>query len=90
MCNAQTALAIWFAPCGAAVRLPQAGAARTRCSNGGRLKEKFAALSGRMNKTKSAVAIARRLVGLMLVLAKRRQFYARHPPGGPGEKIWLL
>jgi hypothetical protein len=34
------------------------------------------ALSGRMSKTKSAVAIARRMVALMWVLAKRRQRYA--------------
>jgi hypothetical protein len=41
--------------------------------DGGRLKAKFAALSRRMSKTKSAVAIARRMVRLMWVLAKRRQ-----------------
>jgi transposase len=48
----------------------------SRSTGGGRLKEKFMALSGRMNKTKSAVAIARRMVVLMWVLAKRRQTYA--------------
>jgi hypothetical protein len=34
------------------------------------------ALSGRMGKTRSAVAITRRMVGLMWVLAKRRELYA--------------
>jgi hypothetical protein len=48
----------------------------SRSCGGGRLKEKFMALSGRMSKTKSAVAIARRIVGLMWVLAKCRELYA--------------
>jgi transposase len=54
----------------------QSAWALSRSSGGGRLKEKFLALSGRMSKTKSAVAIARRMVVLMWVLAKRRQRYA--------------
>ena len=54
----------------------QSAWAVSRSSSGGRLKEKFQALSGRMSKTKSAVAIARRMVVLMWVLAKRRQMYA--------------
>jgi transposase len=48
----------------------------SRSGSGGRLKEKFMALSGRMSKTKSAVAIVRRMVVLMWVLARRRQMYA--------------
>ena len=53
--------------------------ALSRSSGGGRLKAKFLALSGRMSKTKSAVAIARRMVVLMWVLVKRRQVYADIP-----------
>jgi transposase len=54
----------------------QSAWAVSRSGSGGRLKEKFMALSGRMSKTKSAVAIARRMVVLMWVLARRRQMYA--------------
>ena len=54
----------------------QSAWALSRSSCGGQLKAKFLALSGRMSKTKSAVAIARRIVVLMWVLAKRRQMYA--------------
>jgi hypothetical protein len=48
----------------------------SRSRGEGRLKEKFIALSGRMSKTKSAAAIARRIVVLLWTLAKRRQMYA--------------
>jgi hypothetical protein len=41
-----------------------------------RLKEKFMALSGRMSKTKNAVAIGQRMVELMRVLAKQSRLYA--------------
>jgi hypothetical protein len=54
----------------------QSAWAVSRSRGGGRLKEKFTALSGRMSKTKSAVAIARRIVVLMWTLVKRRQMYA--------------
>ncbi|GMO49274.1 MAG: hypothetical protein Pg6C_11880 [Treponemataceae bacterium] len=54
----------------AAVRL-----ALARSSGGGSLKAKFAALSPRTGKTKSAAAIARRMIVLMRVLAKRRELY---------------
>jgi hypothetical protein len=52
------------------------------------LKAKFVAFFGRMSKTKSAVAIARQLVGLMWVLAKRRQLYANVSAGELTRKFW--
>jgi hypothetical protein len=39
------------------------------------LGAKFQALKGRMNKRKSAVAIARKLVTLAWLLMKRREYY---------------
>jgi transposase len=47
-----------------------------RCKEGGRLKEKFFILSERKGKTKSAVALARRMVGLMWILVTRHEYYA--------------
>ncbi|ULQ58600.1 transposase [Brucepastera parasyntrophica] len=48
-----------------------------RCKEGGgRLQAKFFALNERMGKTKSAVAIARRMVTLMWILVRRKEFYA--------------
>lgn len=47
-----------------------------RCKEGGRLKEKFFLLSERRGKTRSAVALARRMVGLMWILVTRREYYA--------------
>jgi transposase len=49
--------------------------ALVRSRNGGRLREKYDELTGRMSKTKSAVAIARRMITLMWVLVTRREFY---------------
>jgi transposase len=46
-----------------------------RCSYGGPLAVKFHSLSGRMNRRKSAVAIARKLVTLAWLLMKRREYY---------------
>ena len=46
----------------------------SRCSYGGPLGAKFQALKGRMNKRKSAVAIARKLVTLAWLLMKRREY----------------
>ena len=43
---------------------------------GGELRRKFLELSERKSKTKSAIAIARRIIGLMWILARRREFYA--------------
>ena len=48
----------------------------SRCSYGGPLGAKFHALKGRMNKRKSAVAIARKLVTLAWLLMKRRECYS--------------
>lgn len=50
-----------------------------RCKEGGRLKAKFFLLSERRGKTRSAVALARRMVGLMWILVTRREFYADAP-----------
>jgi transposase len=50
-----------------------------RCKEGGRLKEKFFLLSERKGKTKSAVALARRMVGLMWILVTRHELYADAP-----------
>lgn len=47
-----------------------------RCKEGGRLKEKFFLLSERRGRTRSAVALARRMVGLMWILVSRREYYA--------------
>jgi transposase len=47
----------------------------SRCSYGGPLLAKFQSLAGRMNKRKSAVAIARKLVTLAWLLMKRREYY---------------
>ena len=48
-----------------------------RCTeNGGRLREKLFLMRERIGKTKSAVAIARKMVTLMWVLVRRKEFYA--------------
>jgi hypothetical protein len=47
-----------------------------RAKEGGRLQAKFFLLRERMGAAKSAVAIARRLTGLLWILASRREFYA--------------
>jgi hypothetical protein len=47
-----------------------------RCKEGGRLKEKFFLLAERRGKTRSAVALARRMVGLMWILVTRHEYYA--------------
>ena len=48
----------------------------TQCkSGGGSLQEKFFMLNERMSKTKSAVAIARKMITLMWVLVKRKHLY---------------
>lgn len=47
-----------------------------RCKDGGRLQAKFFLLCERKGRTKSAVAIARRIVGLMWILVTRKEFYA--------------
>jgi transposase len=44
-------------------------------SGKGPLFEKFQELSGRMNKRKSAVAVARKMVCLAWLLMKRREYY---------------
>jgi transposase len=54
----------------------QAAWSLIRCKEGGRLKEKFFLLSERRGKTRSAVALARRMVGLMWILVTRREYYA--------------
>ena len=54
----------------------QAAWAASRSSCGGMLRRKFLELTERKSKTKSAVAIARRIIGLMWILATRREFYA--------------
>jgi transposase len=46
-----------------------------RCGYGGPLAAKFRSLAGRMNKRKSAVAVARKLVTLAWLLMKRREYY---------------
>ncbi len=56
--------------------IQQAAWALIRCKEGGRLKEKFFLLIERRGKTRSAVALARRMVGLMWILVTRREFYA--------------
>jgi transposase len=48
----------------------------TQNKEGGRLKAKYFNLAERMSNGKSAVAIARKLVGLMWTLVTRRQLYA--------------
>jgi hypothetical protein len=44
-------------------------------SGKGPLAAKFAELSGRMSKRKSAVAVARKMVVLAWLLMKRREYY---------------
>jgi hypothetical protein len=46
-----------------------------RSENGGRLQENYRELTARMSKTKSAVAIARRMITLLWVLVTRREYY---------------
>jgi transposase len=48
----------------------------SRCGYGGPLGAKFQALKDRMNKRKSAVAIARKLVTPAWLLMKRREYYS--------------
>jgi transposase len=47
----------------------------SRCSYGGSLRAKYESLTGRMNKGKSAVAVARKLVTLAWLLMRRREYY---------------
>ena len=54
----------------------QAAWSLIRCKEGGRLQAKFFLLSERRGKTRSAVALARRMVGLMWILVTRREYYA--------------
>jgi transposase len=65
----------------------QSAWAVSRSSGGGRLKAKYLALSERISKTKSAVAIARRMVSLMWILTKRRQLYADVSAGELARKF---
>jgi transposase len=65
----------------------QSAWAVSRSNSGGRLKAKFEALRGRMSKVKSAVAIARRMVSLMWVLARRRELYADASAGELARKF---
>jgi transposase len=58
----------------------QAAWAASRSSYGGALGRKFIELSERKGKTKSAIAIARRIIGLTWILARRREFYAGASP----------
>jgi transposase len=54
----------------------QAAWAAGRSASGGELRRKFIELPGRKGKTKSAIAIARRIIELMWILVVRREFYA--------------
>jgi transposase len=47
----------------------------SRCGYGGELRAKFESLKGRMNKRKSAVAVARKVVTLAWLLMERREYY---------------
>jgi transposase len=47
-----------------------------KARDGGRLQTKFFLMRERIGKTRSAVTIARRIVGLMWVLVRRRELYA--------------
>ncbi|GHV95202.1 IS110 family transposase [Spirochaetia bacterium] len=58
-----------------------------RCSYGGPLAAKFQSLAGRMNKQKSAVAVARKLVTLAWLLMKRREYYNGIDPNMLGKKL---
>lgn len=49
--------------------------AMTRSNYGGMLQVKFNSLAERMNRRKSAVAIARKMVTLVWLLMRRREFY---------------
>jgi transposase len=49
--------------------------AMTRSNYGGMLQAKFNSLAGRMNRRKSAVAVARKMVSLAWLLMRRREFY---------------
>jgi transposase len=59
----------------------------TRCSYGGPLAAKFQSLSDRMNKRKSAVAVARKLVTLAWLLMKRREYYNGIDPDTLKKKL---
>ncbi|MDR1446081.1 MAG: hypothetical protein LBI90_04190 [Treponema sp.] len=56
-------------------------------SGKGPLCEKYEALSGRMNKRKSAVAIARKMVSLAWLLMKRREYYRGMNSEALGKKL---
>ncbi|GHV45392.1 IS110 family transposase [Spirochaetia bacterium] len=59
----------------------------SRCSYGGPLREKFQSLAGRMNKRKSAVAVARKLVTLAWLLMRRREYYNGIDPDTLKKKL---
>jgi transposase len=54
----------------------QAAWSVVKCKEGGRLKAKYVSLCTRMTKTKSATALARKIMILMWTLVRRREFYA--------------
>jgi transposase len=56
-------------------------------SGKGPLCEKYEALSGRMSKRKSAVAIARKMVSLAWLLMKRRDYYQGMNNEALGKKL---
>jgi transposase len=56
-------------------------------SGKGPLYEKYEGLSGRMNKRKSAVAIARKMVSLAWLLMKRRDYYRGMNNEALGKKL---
>jgi transposase len=58
-----------------------------RCGYGGPLAAKFQSLAERMNKRKSAVAIARKLVILAWLLLKRREYYKGIGPDALKKKL---
>jgi transposase len=59
----------------------------TRCSYGGPLAAKFQSLADRMNRRKSAVAVARKLVTLAWLLMKRREYYNGIDPDTLRKKL---
>jgi transposase len=56
-------------------------------SGKGPLFEKYEALSGRMNKRKSAVAIARKMVSLAWLLMRRKEYYRGMNSEALGKKL---
>ena len=58
-----------------------------RCGYGGPLAAKFRSTAARMNKRKSAVAIARKPVTPAWLLMKRREYYNAIDPGTLANKL---